>query len=216
MNLPAGLTRASVREPEATLHWSCPGSPGDASVVCTTNGSIPRHSLNGTLILAVNVAANAVDPRVASARLSGGGALPAPPAAGCPPGVAACAFEVTHVAPEPAGFGIVEETFAPDFFDADGVTPVREAGSHPDLLTVPFDLNSIDKPLHNDPLQKLESESIRDLTVDLPPGFVGAPTAVGECSPAQFNFSNCPASARSVESISASSPSPPRKAGPCR
>ena len=39
-------------------------------------------------------------------------------------------------------------------------------------------------------------DSVRDLIVDLPPGFVGAPTAVGECTPAQFTLQSCPASSQ--------------------
>jgi hypothetical protein len=35
-------------------------------------------------------------------------------------------------------------------------------------------------------------DTVRDLRVDLPPGFVGNPTAVGECTPAELTGSACP------------------------
>jgi hypothetical protein len=42
----------------------------------------------------------------------------------------------------------------------------------------------------------MEDESVRDLHVDLPPGFVGAPTAVEECTQAAFIIGDCPPSSQ--------------------
>jgi len=200
VKLPNGITRNSVRflgsSPVATAKWSCPGSPGTSSMTCTTNDPILRHFSFSEMVLTVDISPSASGDRFASATVSGGGAPSAPPAAGCVPGVGACAVEMTHIDPNPAGFGILPETFLPDFFNADGVTPVRESGAHPDLLTVPFDFTSLDNPLAPNPRQKRPTENIRDLVVDLPPGFVGAPTAVAECSAAKFAFQGCPRSAQ--------------------
>ena len=184
VNLPAGMTRAAVLEssPSANI-WSCPGALGDVSFTCTTSSSIPRHTLNKGLILSVKVAKKAEGEPIATATVQGGGA-----AAG------ASTEEPTPIDSEPAGFGIFAPSFLPDFVTADGVTPEREAGAHPDLLTVPFDFNSLDFPNPEARAgQMIPAESIRDLRADAPPGFVGNPTAVGECSQAEFTVGKCPA-----------------------
>jgi hypothetical protein len=193
VKLPGAFTRkAVIQDPEILdgpnpLVWNCPGSVGDSSFTCTTTkGSVPRHTSAYGLVLVVGVAEKASGAPFVSAKLTGGGAAEVK------------ASEQVQVSSEPAGFGIVPGSFVPDFFHADGLTPEREAGAHPDLFTVPFDLNSIFTPLvaQDRPEQTHPSENIRDLKVDLPPGFVGAPTAVGECTQAQFTVGQCPASSQ--------------------
>jgi hypothetical protein len=190
VNLPSGITRSSVRSGEpgfgggSGFQWSCPGSPGDATVICTTTDSIPRHIDASNLAIAVNVKKGIEGVRFASAKVEGGGAAKA-----------ASVTEPTPISPEPAGFGIVPASFTPDFFEEDAATPVREAGAHPPLFTTPFDFNTINAESVN-PFQKVESGSLRDLVVDLPPGFTGNPNAVGECSPAGFVLANCPPSSQ--------------------
>ncbi len=198
-----GLTRDSVRRGQSALvdpvDWTCPGSPGDATITCTTSETIPRHTTSGNLYLTVDVDAKKLtsgSDRIASATVSGGGAPAAPPAAGCAVGVGACAIELTHIDATPSDFGILPDSFVPDFFEPDGVTPVRESGAHPPLFTIPFDFTSVNAPNSFNPFAKLASGSIRDLNVDLPPGFVGAPTAVGECPQADFVTNDCPLSSQ--------------------
>jgi hypothetical protein len=183
INLPSGITRNSVLDNANDLNWGCPGKAGDSVIVCSTKDVLPRHSSSRGLMLVVNVT-GAEGHRSASATLKGGGA-----------NVAVSAVERTHVTSEPASFGIVPESFVPDFFEADGLEPVREAGAHPDLFTVPFDFNSIPKG-GNEPEQMVEAGSVRNLQVDLPPGFIGNPTAVGECTQAQFTIEACPISSQ--------------------
>ncbi len=198
VTLPNGMTRNSVREgvPGGSV-WSCPGSPGDQTVVCTTSTAIPRHGASRGLDIAVNVTPvpKATD-RFALATLKGGGAPEAPPAAGCATGISACAFEKVHIAADPAGFGIILDSFAMDFFALDGLDPIRGAGAHPALLTTAFDFQTVNAPVPSHADQKTPAEPIRDLHVDLPPGFVGAPTAVGECSQAEFSIGLCPPSSQ--------------------
>ncbi len=197
--LPTGITRDSVRFNYADpVSWSCPGSRGDSVVVCTTSESIPRHRASLSIILLLDINRNLAPGTVKTVKavLSGGGAPAAPPAAGCLAGFVACAAEPTPIDPEPAGFGIIGESFLPDFFAADGLTPVRTAGAHPPLLTVPFDFTTVDAPHPRSPFKKAESGSIHDLVVDLPPGFIGNPTAVGECSAAGFTLNICPRSSQ--------------------
>jgi hypothetical protein len=185
VSLPAGITRRSVLAfpTGSAVNWTCPGKTGASSFSCTTEGTIPRHILSRGLILPVNIAVDAEEGTLlATAKVEGGGAL-----------AAASTTEPTQVSATAAAFGIVEESFLPDFFHADGLTPEREAGAHPDLFKVPFDFNS-NTPDPALPGQKREVESIRDLQVDLPAGFIGNTTAVGECTQAAFTIDKCPAS----------------------
>jgi hypothetical protein len=191
VKLPKGLSRAKVRENDTdfvNIKWSCPGSVGSNSFNCTTEGSIPRHRLSRKLMLVVNVSPTIAQPvdRTVLARLSGGGAVDE-----------VVARERIHIDPEPAGFGIVPSSFTPDFFAADGTTTEREAGAHPDLFPVPFDFNSVSTDIPDFlPELKVEAETIRNLHVDLPPGFIGNPTVVGECSQAAFTAGSCPPSSQ--------------------
>jgi hypothetical protein len=200
-DLPSGMTRESVRTsfdfvyfPE--IGWSCPGSAGDSTIVCTTSGVIHRHSINRELIFSVNIAPDIEGDRIASAKIAGGGATLPPPSVDCGPGAAACATEPTHISPEPADFGIVATSFAPDFFAPDERSLEREAGAHPNLLTIPLDFNSVAFPVPSNPAQKIANETVRDFELDLPPGFVGNPSAVSECTQADFTFGACPPSSQ--------------------
>ena len=191
ISLPSGLTREAVLTGQqgvvGGVDWSCPGSPGQTTVVCTTNDPIPRHTINLNLRLAVTVAPGASGVRFTAARVSGGGA-PAP----------ASALELTRLELGDAAFGIVPESFTPGFLAADEVTPILKAGAHPDLFVVPFDFNSRTAPpsaLQN-PRRKIPVGTVRDLRVDLPPGFLGDPTAVDECTPSQLALAQCPPSSQ--------------------
>lgn len=189
VTLPGGLSRAFVAEEG----WSCPGSPGDQVVTCTTETTFPRHTyangINGGFMF-LSVGVN-VDPAaagqslLATATLEGGGA-PAP----------TTDSESIQIGGGPAGFGIVPGSWKGDFYEADGLTPVREAGSHPDLATFAFDFNNVADPTPAVPDLKLPAESIRDIEVELPPGFVGNPSAVGECTAAQLAMEACPRSSQ--------------------
>jgi hypothetical protein len=187
VELPAGLSRTEVLSP----YWSCPGAAGDSTIVCTAEsgsflGVFPRHSTTTPVQVMVNV-----DPAVvgqtltATATLEGGGAS----------GVSTDS-EATPIGGPAAGFGIVPGSFKADFFEADGETPVREAGSHPELATFAFDFNTILAPLPSAANSKRPDGNVRELEVELPPGFVGNPSAVGECTAAQLIAEACPRSSQ--------------------
>ncbi len=191
-DLPAGLSRNSIQHnfdrayfEDAKLTWSCPGAPGDTTVTCTTSGSIPRHTVLRNLNLVVDVDPGASGELITSAQISDGGAVKA-----------ATAEEPTPISADPAPFGIFAPSFVVDFFEADGLTPVRESGAHPALATFPFDFNSVPAPTSGAERQTTAAETIRGLHVDTPPGFVGAPTAVDECTQAEFTVGQCPASSQ--------------------
>lgn len=189
ISLPPGITRDSFDQlsfdPPGGVSWSCPGSPGDSTFVCTATGTVPRHHLNRNLVLVVAIDPGAEGDLTANAEVEGGGA-----------GVSATATETVHIGSEESTFGVLADSFVPDFFDADGITTEREAGAHPDLLRVPFDLTSNLSPVPGFLDRKLPPGNIRDVRVDLPPGFLGNPTAVGECSQAEFVVNSCPLSSK--------------------
>ena len=187
IDLPGGITRDAVVNGGP---WSCPGSAGESVLICTRTQPVARH-LHAFLIVSVNINPGAEGDRFATATISGGGA--AKPDS---------AFELTHISPEPAGFGILPETFVPDFFEADGRTAEREAGAHPALFTTPFDITSISAPIFGEPDQKRPTGNIRDLEVLLPPGFIGAPTA----STAESSRSLRATSSTAPKSASSTSP----------
>jgi hypothetical protein len=187
ISLPNGITRHAVSEAptKKRLTWSCPGSPGQSTVVCTTTESLRRHDMDrGGLLLDVDVAPTPPPPggivRITTAKIEGGGAAKS-----------ATAKEPTRIETAPAAAGIVEGSFEMDFYEADGLATERQASAHPPLLTSAFDFTSIDVAAN--PLLKEPAGAIRHLTVDLPPGFVGAPTAIGECNSAALAFELCPA-----------------------
>jgi hypothetical protein len=184
VDLPAGLSLEAVGADQDFLgvqNWSCLGT---VTVVCTTSESLARHTVARRLYFTVAIDPGAAGVLTTTATVEGGGAA-AP----------AVASEPTPIDSEPAGFGIVADTFRPDFVKADGLTPVRESGAHPDLFTVPLDFNTI-TPDPLEPIQKLEAGDIRNIHVDLPPGFVGNLSAVGECTAAQLAAADCPASSQ--------------------
>jgi hypothetical protein len=177
--LPPGFGRASVST-QGSPGWECPGAPGDTTITCSTTDSIPRHSIARNLVLGIYVAAGVSGARVVRAEVAGGGAAESAEVAA-----------TTPVSSQPATFGVVNGSFLADSFSADGATPVRSAGAHPDQFTVRADFNTLTAP------EKSGSEittagNIRDLEIALPPGFLGNPTAVGQCSPGQLTTGTCP------------------------
>ena len=209
--LPAGITRNSVRFNQVAFDpigektsWSCPGSLNATTVTCTAAGPLPRYQSSPSIIILLDVN-SALAPgtvRTVTAKVSGGGAPAAPLAAGCAgapfnaPTAAACTAEPITIDPTPAGFGAIPASFTPDFTGTDAITPERAAGGRPELLSVPFDFATADDPVASDPFFKSASGSIHDLSVDLPPGFLGNPTALGECSAVAFLTETCPASSQ--------------------
>ncbi len=81
------------------------------------------------------------------------------------------------LATQGVGFGI--KNFEVSFLNEDG-TPDTQAGSHPYLFVDVFTMNSHFKRIESNadsPYIRLPDGVLRDVTVDLPPGFVGDPNA---------------------------------------
>jgi hypothetical protein len=190
--LPGGVTRNFVeidlQGGLEGLNWSCPGSSGESVVVCTTTDPIPRHTSIFNVLLNVSVHPQ-IEPgevRFATATVSGGGAAQS-----------ASAGERTLISPAPAPFGVTEGSFLADFFESDRLTPEREAGGHPDNLHVSFDLNTLPAPDNTfGAPRKRPVAPLKNIRLDLPQGFVGDPTTVGECTAAQLTIGQCPRSSQ--------------------
>jgi hypothetical protein len=89
-----------------------------------------------------------------------------------------------------ADFGFVPGTTKVTAFDTEGRV-MTQAGGHPDTFTVEFELNQGGDG-------KTEGGEMRDAIIDLPPGFVGNPEAVPECTRQQFEGATprCPGSSQ--------------------
>ncbi len=87
------------------------------------------------------------------------------------------------IATQGVGFGI--KNFEVSFLNEDG-TPDTQAGSHPYQFVYNFELNSHfkrDESNADSPYIRLPDGVLRDLRLDLPPGFVGDPNAISkECT----------------------------------
>ncbi len=185
IQLPPGVTRKAPFHFEGAhgaLQWKCPGKVGDSSFTCTTTESVLAYDVSLYFAVAVKVSPTAEGVLTATAEVEGGGAA-----------VPATAEEPTQIDPEAAGFGVVASSFTPDFVQSDAHAAEREAGSHPDLFPIPFDLNTY-VPDPSKPILTQEADTLRDLHVDTPPGFIGNPSAVGECTQVQFLSGPCPVS----------------------
>jgi uncharacterized repeat protein (TIGR01451 family) len=165
--LPPGMV-ATEAGSGAEPKWDC--SLG-AVVTCTNNEEEfpsfePLQEVN--LVIAVNVPAT--EGRLVNrVTVSGGGALT--------PANVASALEVDAT---PATFGL--EHIDGWFSNPDG-TLDTQAGSHPYSLTIAFSLNNTGYE---------PATEARTVTVDLPRGLIGNPTAVPRCTAAQLNASLCP------------------------
>jgi hypothetical protein len=86
-------------------------------------------------------------------------------------------------APAQADFGIQPGTFTTSVLD-DAGAELTQAGAHPNASTA-FVLNT--RPYGSTGLLTVPDENLKDVTVDLPVGVVGNPTAVPTCPMDQFS-----------------------------
>jgi uncharacterized repeat protein (TIGR01451 family) len=194
--LPAGLTatKISARGEGADgtgsprYEMTCPAGPVTETVTCTyAEGARQGPVLPGATIavtITVSVAEGVQRLEANSATVSGGGAQ------------SASTTEVTPIDDEPVPFGL-------SFFDVDIAEESGEAdtqaGSHPYELTAELAFNvsarEVPSPVNGGAESPLADASAKDLEVELPPGLVGAPNAVPQCSQQAFQTVeklNCP------------------------
>jgi hypothetical protein len=172
--LPPGLTAtgisgiAGVRGFRGSLECSLP------SLTCSFAGSEllpPYEQLE--VVITVKIAAGASSGEQNEATVAGGEV----------PG--ALARQSIMVNGAPASFGVERYEVSPE---NEGGTPDTQAGSHPYQLTTTLGLNQI---LESDHFCKecgrpMPAALPRDLRFDLPPGLIGNPSAVPQCTDLEF------------------------------
>jgi hypothetical protein len=174
--LPAGITAVDGQLVAGGSFVSCTAgdgvSPvaGSSDVRCVTSDPLQGHGSSEMLLLTVRVDVGASGPRKATFGVSGGGAAPA------------STVDPLQVTTVPAVFGV--DAFDGQLTDAAG-GPVTQAGAHPATASVSFGFNTYTNPL---PLggPAWPVEPVKDVLVDLPPGLVGDPTGVDQCSLGQL------------------------------
>ncbi len=120
------------------------------------------------------------------------------------------------ISPVPASFGF--QGLDGWFSNVDGTTDTQ-AGSHPYGFTFSLNLNTLLIPTGetSSRLAPADGEG-RDLAVDLPPGFIGNPTVIPQCTRQQFDYEACPPSSQvgidQAGALTGSAPIPSRLAIP--
>jgi hypothetical protein len=162
VTLPPGMRGVSANG------FSCPGVAGATVVVCPTTFPLNPHEKR-MLTLTVDVDAAASGILTARYDITGGRATPA-----------STVDPVTVTSdPTPPLFGI-------DAFDArvdrDAAgTALTQAGGHPYAASTSFDVTTATDP--SPFVAALRPiEPVKDIQVDLPPGFIGNPTAAATCT----------------------------------
>lgn len=220
LRVPSALTAAAIEgkleandRSEAASQLECSiEEPDRKEVSCktkpTTQLIAPYTELK--IIAPVEVQAGAASGEenivaVGGGEVAGGGELPPAPPFSQPITVSA----------EPTPFGVEHYELAPE--EEDGATDTR-AGTHPFQLTSTLDLNETLAPGgEGQPMLQPASPALaKNLNFELPPGFLGNPQAIPQCSDEEFssigenNVNACPANtAIGVALVTLNLPHPP-------
>lgn len=103
----------------------------------------------------------------------------------------AAAALLAFAAPAQAEFGFKDLAIE---FEEQGGAPATQAGSHPYAMTTTLDMNTV----LNAASEEVPDQDLRELKVELPPGFVGDPDAAPTCPTEAFNtlqqggYNDCP------------------------
>jgi uncharacterized repeat protein (TIGR01451 family) len=146
--------------------YSCTGVSGASVVTCTSSFSLPSAG-SSTTALQVSVGPSASGTLTSTVEVSGGGAT------------IQTQHDVTSITAAKPSFGI--DSFD-GLVDADaGGSPFTQAGGHPYAASTSIAFNTLTNanPLLG-PLWPVEP--VKDVAVDLPPGFVGNPTVAAQCT----------------------------------
>lgn len=170
VELPSTLRGVSVFNRDG--NWSCPAIAGSSSFTCQFTGLFINTGAAGFQRVTLDVRADGAAAGITLARfeLSGGGA-----------NNTARALVPVRVESDAPRFGIEAFDGAVNA-DAAG-NPYTQAGGHPYSASTDLDFNTsstsaLDPPGNHD----WPTEAPRDLFVDLPPGLVGDPTGIEQCT----------------------------------
>ncbi len=212
----AGAIEAKLEAPERTeaksyLHCSIE-EPARKEISCqttvTTQPLAPYTELK--IVIPVELEGGAASGEQNTVSVAGG----EDPGGGEPPATPPYSRAII-VNGESTPFGVERFELVPE--EEDGSTDVR-AGSHPFQLTTTLDLNETLAPLGEGQavLNPAAAALARNLSFELPPGLLGDPQAVPQCSDVDFssiganNVNACPAdTAIGVALVTLTLPSPP-------
>ncbi len=175
--IPAGMTVVNA----FSFSWDCSASTAQA-LDCINNsdpvGTPANSNGDDNRVVRVDVAVdgNAGGTLISRFALNGGGAAPVTTA------------DATEITAAPPMFGI-------DAFDgqvtADAAgTPYTQAAGHPYAASTSIDFNTIRHPTNPSTGDLWPVAPPRDIFVDLPPGFIGSPAGVAQCTPEQLSNSS--------------------------
>ncbi len=166
--LPAGLVTAGPAEAESGEDWagawSCPGSgAGQSTVTCTFSGALANGLVSPAIRIPVATGPATLQPETNIVSAEGGGAV-----------LPASYEEPVTISETPAKPGV--QVFTAATYNPDG-TPATQAGSHPALGTSAVFANTIRSSLGD----IVPAGDPKTIAVDLPPGYLGNPTATPRC-----------------------------------
>jgi hypothetical protein len=176
IRLPEGMTSAGITNTStpynADLYEPCSGISGTRVVTCASPNFpylVPFAFTATDLEVAVDGAASGT--LTTEVELSGGGAH------------SRLRTDATEVTPSLPGYGVDSFDGSVDA-DADGTAYTRAAG-HPYSNTTSIAFNTIENP---NPLvgSLWPAEAAKDVSVELPPGFVGNPAVAATCTASQL------------------------------
>jgi hypothetical protein len=180
--------------PASMFGWNCvgdgpggpPGFEGAHEVTCEFAAAVEAHKTSFPTVITTDVAPGATGAPVAKFALSGAEV----------DNLATTADE-TRIAPE-ASFGI--ESFDVETTGKAGKAFTQAAG-HPFAYSTTIDFNSETNPRVGNPgipfsQDAYPVEPVQDVVVDLPPGLVGNPAAVAECTAGLLANARCPVDAQ--------------------
>jgi hypothetical protein len=177
--LPAGVTALSVPPPEANDSFVCHGDgPGPAPgilgahvVTCTTTATVqPHRHLVPSLTVSIDPSGSGT--LTSTFAVSGGGAP-----------TTATTVDPTQVTAAAPQFGIA--AFDGQVSSDAAGDPFTQAAGHPYSASTSIDFETLTNP---NPLigPAWPVQPTKDILVDLPPGFIGNPTAAPRCTALQL------------------------------
>ncbi|HEY1689074.1 MAG TPA: hypothetical protein VGF95_09455 [Solirubrobacteraceae bacterium] len=162
--LPAGITAIATpvtgSSPSTAVEWACGASTAE-EVVCTSSAVLPPSQALPP-INAMITAAPGTEAGIVHMEVSGGGA-----------GAASGELPLT-ISTAPAKPGV--ESFVAGAYDPDGASDTR-AGGHPYSASAAIFANTVLSPMG----RIVPAGELRNILVELPPGFLGNPIAVPAC-----------------------------------
>ena len=162
--LPAGILTTGTPTAAATSPWVCSPGAGQSTIECTTIEEVPPGMTPVAIDIPVEVEAGAVTGQNV-VTFNGGNAA------------ASATFKgPITISTAPAKAGVAALTFGA--YNADG-TPTTQAASHPYASDVGVIVNTVRTV---DGKAVVPAGDPRTIAVDLPPGFLGNPTATPRCT----------------------------------